>query len=287
MDQTASPLVFKSPISGPVELGNKNGFVGWVKKNIVKIIITLLIIGIVAELIFGGVTLFSPSTIPALPDNLNILAPKAMGLTDASLSLVTDKTSYKKGELVVIKVKLFTGGYTTDSTDLVIKYDPAFLSPEEENFFALAGNLYSEYPAMQVDKEQGQIGISGITVPGKTNFNGVGIFATLYFTSLKDGQTKVSVDFEKGATADSNVVLSGSTQDILGLVENADVFVSGTDLQPTQKSSQSCNSFTQACLDASGDPGIQECTGGSTKNGSCGYDSKFTESCGVCELNNK
>lgn len=283
MDQTASPSIFKSPIPEKTGPGNKNDFVGWIKKNIVKIIIALLVIGVVAGLIFGGVKLPLPMPSPSGSGTLNILAPRVNGLVDASLSLIPDKASYKSGDLVAIKVKLFTGGYTTDSADLVVKYDPAFLAPEEENFFALAGDLYSEYPAMQVDKEQGLIGISGITVPGSDSFNGVGIFATLYFTALKDGQTKVSVDFEKEATADSNVVLSGGTQDILGIVNDADILISGTDSQPPQKNNQSCNSFTQVCLDGSGSSGTQKCTGGSTKNGSCGYDSEFTQSCDICQ----
>lgn len=280
MDQTDSPSIFKSPIPGKTGLGNKNDLAGWIKKNIVKIIIALLVIGVAVELVFGGVTLFSPAV---LPGNLNILAPRINGLTDASISLIPDKVSYKSGDLVAVKAKLFTGGYTTDSTDLVVKYDSAFLAPEEDTFFALAGNLYSEYPAMQIDRQQGMIGISGITVPGKDSFSGAGIFVTLYFTALKDGQTKVSVNFEKGATADSNVVLSGSTKDILGIVEDADILISGTDLQTPEKSNKSCNSFTQACLDASGDSGTQKCTGGSTKNGSCGYDNEFTESCESCQ----
>lgn len=284
MDQTASPSIFKNPIPEKIGSGNNNSVIGWIKKNIVKIIIALLVIGLAVELIFGGVALFSPTSLPGdLPGNLNILAPRVNGLTDATLSLIPDKVSYRSGDLVSIKVKLFTGGYTTDSTDLVVKYDPAFLAPEEDNFFALAGNLYSEYPAMQVDKQLGMLGISGITVPGKTSFSGVGVFATLYFTALKDGQTEVSIDFEKGATADSNVVLSGSTQDILGTTKDADILISGTVSQPPQKSDQSCKSFKQECLDASGSSGTQECSGGSTKNGSCSYDSEFTESCGVCQ----
>lgn len=280
MEQIVSPSIFKSPIPEKTGLGNKNDLVGWIKKNIVKIIIALLVTGVALGLAFGVSGLFSSA---ALPDNFKIPAPGVNALTDATISLIPDKVSYKSGDLVAVKAKLFTGGYTTDSTDLVVKYDPAFLAPEEDTFFALAGDLYSEYPAMQIDRQQGMIGISGITVPGKNSFSGAGIFATLYFTALKDGQTKVSVNFEKGATADSNVVLSGSTKDILGIVKDTDILISETDLQPPQKNNQSCDNFTQGCLDSSGSSGTQKCTGGSIKNGSCGYDSEFTESCEPCQ----
>lgn len=279
MDQTANPSILKSPIQNVNDTSSKKSFSEWLKKNLGKIIIGLLAILVVMGIIFGRTTLFSPSR----SGNLNLLAPRVNGLTDASLNLVADKESYKAGDQVVINVKLFTGGYTTDSTDLVVKYDPAFLTPVDGGF-AIAGDIYSEYPALQVDKEQGQIGISGITVPGKTSFNGVGIFAKLYFTALKDGQSKVSVDFEKGATADSNVVLSGSTQDLLGIADNADILISGAGNKTPQKNDQSCQSFTQACLDGAGNSGTQVCTGGSTKNGSCSYDSRFTQSCGPCQI---
>lgn len=221
MDQSANPSIFKSPISEETVSENKKNLAFWIKKNIVKIVITLLIIGVAVKLFLGGFTLFSPSKLT----NLNILTPKANSLTDASLSLIPDQAFYKSGDEVKIDVKLFTGGYTTDSTDLVIKYDSEFLAPSEDSF-ALEGDLYSEYPAMQVDKENGLIGISGITVPGSESFTGEGNFATIYFTALKDGRTTVSVDFEKGQTADSNVVLTGSTQDILGSVKNADIIIS-------------------------------------------------------------
>lgn len=201
MDQSANPSIFT-------------------RKNIVIVVIALLIVGFAAKLFSGGIALFSPSSLTGL----NNLTPKASDLTDASLSLVPDQASYISGDEVEIEVKLFTGGNTTDSTDLVIKYDPEFLAPAEDGF-ALEGGLYSEYPAMQVDKENGLIGISGITVPGGKSFTGEGNFATIYFTALKNGQTTVSIDFEKGQTADSNVVLTGSTQDILGSVKNANIVI--------------------------------------------------------------
>lgn len=279
MDQTASPLIFKSPIPEKAVSENKKHLTEWIRKNIVKIVIALLVIGVAVELIFGGKALFSPSGL----GSLNILAPRVNGLTDASLSLVPDQISYKSGDEVEIEVKLFTGGYTTDSTDLVLKYDPQLLAPAEDGF-ALEGDLYSEYPAMQVDKEKGLIGISGITLPGSNSFNGAGTFATMYFTALNDGQTKVSIDFESGATNESNVVLTGSSKDILGVVSGADILISGSEAQAPKAKDQSCAGFTQYCQDASGSAGTQICTGGSTKEGSCGYDSEFTISCGECRL---
>lgn len=279
MDQTAGPSIFKSPVPERSGTEGRNNSAGFFRNNKLKLVMALIVLVILA-VIFGGRSLFSPSG----SGGFNILAPRVNGLTESNLSLVPDKASYRAGDQVMVNVKLYTGGYTTDSTDLVVKYDPAFLAPSEKGF-ALAGDIYSEYPAMQIDKSEGLIGISGITVPGATrNFNTVGIFATLYFTAVKDGQTQIGVEFVKDETSDSNVVLTGSTQDILGSVGNADILISGADTQAPQTNDQSCKSFTQACLDGSGNSGTQVCTGGSTKNGSCGYDKEFTVSCSACQI---
>lgn len=277
MQPTADSTIIKNPVPEKTVTDLKKDPAGWFKKNAVKIVILVLIIGVVLEAIFGGMSLFAPSK----SGNLNLLAPRINGLTDASLSLVADKKSYKSGDQVTIDVRLFTGGYTTDSTDLVVKYDPAFLEPVSEKF-AAAGTVYSEYPALQVDKEKGLIGVSGITLPGKNSFSGAGSFAKLYFKALKDGQTQVMIEFEPGATADSNVVLSASSKDILGTVLNADIIINGSPEQAPLGNNKSCESFKQACINASGNSGTQLCKGGSTVSGSCSYDPEFTLSCDAC-----
>ena len=280
MDQAANPNIITNPISSQTVTQIQKDPGGWIKKNIVKIVVVFLVLAVAVELISGGVTLFSPSK----SGNLSLLPPKINNLQDASLSLIADKTSYKKGDTVTLDVKLFTGGYTTDSTDLVVKYDPSFLEPNSKTF-AQQGQVYSEYPALQVDKEKGLIGISGITVPGNSGFSGVGSFAKLNFTAVQDGQTQVTIDFQAGQTADSNVVLSGSSKDILGNVANADIVISEAGNQSTVTSSgQKCESFTQYCQDSEGNPGSQVCSGGSLKLGSCGYDAINTVSCDVCKI---
>lgn len=278
MDFSAKPNITKSASPEQTVAEIKKNPSGWFKKNIVKVIIAVMIVAVFAELIFGGFTLFSPSS----SGKLNPLVPKINSLSDAVISLMPDKTGYKKGDQVTIDVKLFTGGYSTDSTDLVVKFDPAFLQPAKE--FAKPGSIYSEYPAVQADNAQGLIGISGITLPGRSSFSGVGTFATLYFTALQDGQTQVTVDYQQDATADSNVVLSGTTDDILKVINNAQINISESGAaQSGQSSSVSCQSFTQYCQTADGLAGTQICTGGSVVNGVCGYDTVNTSSCEVCK----
>lgn len=270
MENTAGPSTFKEASKNP---GN------WFRSNLVKIVIGVLVIAVLVEVLFGTYTLFSPSS----SKNFSLLPQSVNEMRSAQFSLVANKSSYKKGEIVEIDVRLFTGGYTTDSSDLVVKYDPAYLSASGEDF-AVNGEIYSEYPAVQVDGQNGLIGISGITLPGQNSFSGTGSFAKLNFKALKDGQTAVTVDYQPASTADSNVVLSGSTQDILGAVVNADITIS--DSAPVEAASnvQSCESFTQGCQDNTGKSGRQVCTAGAITDGSCGYDPKLTISCEVCKI---
>lgn len=279
METTAGPSILKNTtdnISQSATQISKNPG-NWFKTNWLKVVIIVLVVGVLAEIVFGAYSLFSPSS----GGSLNLLAPEANEMRSAQFSLVPDKTSYKKGDVVTVDVKLFTGGYMTDSADLVVKYDPAFLSAADTNF-ATEGQIYSEYPAVQVDKENGLIGISGITLPGQNSFSGVGSFAKLNFTALKDGQTQVSIDFQPNSTADSNVVLSGSSQDVIGSVVNADINISDT--APAAMEIKSCEGFKQSCQDSEGRSGTQQCTGGAIVDSSCGYDPKLTVSCEVCKI---
>jgi hypothetical protein len=281
MENTAGPSIFKSTSEN---LGQSASQIsknpqGWFKSHLVRIIIVVLIIGVLAEVFFGAYTLFSPSG----SKKLSFLPQQTGEMTSAKLSLIPDKTSYKKGDTVTVDVKLFTGSYVTDSADVVIKYDPAFLQASSKDF-AQAGNLYSEYPAVQVDEKNGLIGISGITLQGQKSFSGTGVFAKLNFKALKDGQTEVTIEYQPESTADSNVLLTSSTEDILGSVGNASINISPA--VPSENSlsgGQSCESFTISCQDQTGKTGTQVCQGGSMQNGSCGYDPVLTTSCGICE----
>lgn len=190
----------------------------WFKNNFGKVIIITLVIIVLGEIIWGARAFLSPKKVMVADPIIRVINnPKP-----AELSLSTDKASVKVGETVTVPVKISTGGEKTDSTDLVVKYDPIFLSAKEENF-ATVGKIYSEYPAKQIDTKLGLIGISGITLPGQEGFSGEDTFATLSFTALSPGTTEVKVDFTEGSTADSNIVLEGSAQDILKKVTNAQI----------------------------------------------------------------
>ncbi len=280
MDKSASSFVFKNPVTGENVSESPKSIKSWLKNNIGKTLFFVLLALVIVELSYGAYSFFAPAKFKAM----SIIPNKVNEISGAALSLVSNKVSYKTGEPVAFDVKLFTGGYTTDSTDLVIKYDPQFLEPSADNF-AVSGNIYSEYPAVQIDKQKGLIGISGITLPGQKGFSGVGKFAKLNFSALKNGSTKVEIDYEAGATADSNVVLSGSSKDILAGVENAEIKIGAENTVNTPDNGKNkCEGFTQICQNALGKAGSQVCSGGVITGGDCNYDMVYTQSCGDCKI---
>lgn len=276
MTQTANPSVMNNPVvqGTSQSRSNTNSFF---KRNLVRMIVIVLVLAVIGELIYGGLTLFAPSQVR----NLNPLGPQVQAFQNSNLSLVTDKASYKKGDKVSLDVKLFTGGSTALGTDLVVKYDPAFLKPTD-TLMVEPGQIYSQYTPVQVDREQGLIGFSGLPSQGSSGFSGVGSFAKLNFEALKDGQTQVTIVYTPGDTADSNVVVSEDSKDNLGSVGNADIMISETESTPVS-SGQACESFTQECKNQNGVMGTQTCMGGVMKTGSCTYDPRNTVSCGVCK----
>lgn len=280
MQNTATPSTFKSPdLSQAASQISKNPE-GYFKSNWLKIVIAVLVLAVLAEVVFGAFSLFSPQT----ARKINILQPKVNELSVAQISLIPQRKSYRSGETVSVSVKLYTGGYTSSSTDLVVKYDPAFLKPQGQNFVSV-GQIYAEYPPAQLEEKKGLIGISGIPLSDNDSFSGVGEFATLNFTALEEGQTQIKVEYQENLTSDSNVLLYGSTKDILGVVENADINISqsssalGKDALP-----QSCGSFTQYCQDRTGRVGTQLCDAGTISNSSCNYNSRLTTRCEECKI---
>lgn len=279
MENAAGPTILKTAdISQAASQISRNPK-GFFKRNLIIIVILVLIIAVLAEVIFGAFSLLSPSS----TRNLNILSPKINELSPARLSLIPEKSVYKKGETVNIDVKLYTGGYSTASTDLAVKYDPAFLSLKGDAAVSV-GQIYPEYPPIQVIGGQGLIGISGINFDQSQTFSGVGMFAKLNFTALKDGETEVIIDYQPDSTGDSNVVLASSLKDILGGVDNAKIIIGQTTSAGEETDIKRCGSFTQYCQDLSGKVGTQVCNAGTMNNNSCGYHPRVTMSCEECKI---
>lgn len=142
-------------------------------------------------------------------------------ISDAQIALVSDQKNLKLGENLQAQIKLTTGGHPTSGTDVVLKYDPAFFNVLPSS--VKAGKIYPDYPIADIDTESGTIRVSGIAGITTKGFNGVGILATVNLTTKKTGNTKISFEYKKGSTADSNVIGVADSTDLLGKVTDLEV----------------------------------------------------------------
>lgn len=238
-----------------------------------KLIFVVLGAVIVVEVILGLKFLMTP-------------LPKVATLEQVSggkIVLISDKTSYAVGETIPVTIRVSTGGFTTDGTDLILNFDPQLLEVESNSVFK-KGSVYAEYPVVSVDSRAGSVRISGITSVGSSGFNGTGEFATLTFKAKATGKASLIAEFKPGLTTDSNIIQTKVADDVLSAVYNLDLAVGeGTGTQ-VDLSSGSCENFSQACWDENGRLGTQKCSQGRTKNDHCSWDPYLTTDCGSCEI---
>ena len=267
---TGSPIIYQS---NPVfaSSGEKSSFKDKLKKHAIKLVLGLLVIGVVIELILGYQTLTNP--LPKIADATNNVGV-------GKIVLDTNASSFASGDTVPVIVRVVTNGRATDSTDLILKYDTSVLEATESSI--VAGTIYPEYVIQEVDAQQGQIRISAITPPNNEGFVGIGEFATINFRAKQNGNTEVSVDFEKGSTTDSNLVETGIAIDILDQVYNLNVTIG--DAASAIPVATSCDGYYQYCHNLVGQTGRQFCTKGRLVENSCVFDPKLSVSCDICRL---
>ncbi len=186
-----------------------------------KIVFILLSIVIVGELIWGAwYILLSPTTTTKKPKNQNLTLSQSK--TTAAISLKTNQTNLKVGDNLNVDVLLSTNDRATTGTDLIIKYDPNFLSLSNNSF--TKGSIYDEYLGQTVSNNKGIFRVSGLSVNTSQKITN-GIFGSLGFKVLASGNTKVTVDFKPGASNDSNIIDSKLSKDILDKVDNLEVII--------------------------------------------------------------
>lgn len=276
MDQPAKPIIdFASQtasnvgnaVKEPSNIGN------FIQRNLAKIIFGLLGLVILAELIIGFRTLTGGTKFGAS-------VPKIQSMSDPKIVIKPTQSNVRVGQVVEVKALVVTGGKSTDSTDLILHFDPKFLSATDSSAIKI-GEIYSDYPVTVVDSTLGEIAVSGITLPKSKPFEGIGTLATFYFRALKEGKTALIADFQKGSTSDSNVVLTGTAQDILDQVFNAEINIGNQTAEAPKPTS--CSGYTQYCQTTDGKTGRQFCNLGKKETFTCAFDPQLTISCDVCK----
>lgn len=247
------------------------------KKSLPWVFLGVLILIILIELVWGYQTFKNQPSSAFLQNN-----PPLLANISPQLIAQTTKTNFKTGDKVPLTIKVVTAGNPSDSTDIIVHFDPNLLEASGSGFFEL-GKIYKEYPVADFDNKNGTVQLSGTTPPDQTGFSGIGSLVTLNFHAKAEGSTTVSLEFVKGSTADSNIVLSGTSKDILSEVKNAAIIISNHPVAETNNQAASCPGFFQYCH--TGDKaGKQFCQSGVLEDKLCSFDSKLTVSCSECQV---
>lgn len=245
------------------------------KKRLPFLIAGVLILIIILEVFFAFQTFYSQNQL------VKSGIEQITSLSSPQLVATTTKPSFQIGETVPVTIKVVTGGQSTDSTDVILRYDPKVLEITGDNFVEI-GRIYPDYPVANYDNITGIVQVSGAALSSNSGFSGVGNFATLNFKAMSAGATTISIDFQTESTADSNIVLSGTAKDILTQVTNADIIIEESSSTIEQASKiTSCSGFYQYCQ-VGDQTGKQFCQKGALVNNQCSFDPELTISCSEC-----
>lgn len=178
-----------------------------------KIVFAILGVALLIEVVYAVRVLTSPTPSPPPIRESKVSTESQAG----KISLITPKTNYKVAEVVPVSVMIDTGSHTVDGVDLIVRFDPKTL--EGSSGGLIKGDIFDEYPLISLDAKAGLISISGISSSGK-GFSGTGQFATLNLRAKAPGVASLIIDFKEGSTTDSNLVVTATSEDILGSVSN-------------------------------------------------------------------
>lgn len=198
------PVVAEQPQSGGNALMSR------------KTIFIILGIVVLAEIIWAGWSLLQSNQSTATPSSTVTKEPSA------TASLTADKNDLKVGETVTVILNISSES-KSDGIDLIVNFDPKLLAVDAtpSALPVQVGTMFKDYPQNRIDTP-GKVVVSGITdLSGGVLSNG--ILGTINFKALAPGQTKISLDYKLGSTADSNVIETGSGKDILNEVNNIEL----------------------------------------------------------------
>lgn len=202
-------------------MDNQNLNLPTAKRFPIKIVFILLGLVVVGEVIWAISNFVpagsSPQAPNALPSKNVVTAASA-----AQVSLSPDKTTVKVGDKITVAINV-SANKETHGTDLIINFDPTLVTVDSQNTKkvpVVTGQIYNDYPVNSVDQTKGKIIVSGITsAPGGVTTNGV--FGTLNLVAKAPGVAKLSLEFTKGSTTDTNVTEAGTGKDMLNQVTDA------------------------------------------------------------------
>lgn len=202
-------------------ISTNNPYIEPEKKNFFKshkIIFLILGLIVLIEIIYAVRVLTAPaSSSPAL------LQTEEQPGSEGKISLTVTQSSYNKGDMIAVSVKIDTSGHEISGTDLIVSYNPKILEATSSGL--VKGKIFDEYPLISADQSTGMISISGVAGVNKRagGFKGSGEFAVINFKAKEAGPAVLAVSFQKGSTTESNLVEAGTSQNILEAVDNLEI----------------------------------------------------------------
>lgn len=134
-----------------------------------------------------------------------------------SLFLVVNPSQVKVNDPVQVAVSLHASGKMLSGSDVILKYDPAYLSASDN---LTLGEYFSSYPLKLIDNDKGTVRLTAFGGKKETISSPIVIF-TVTFKALKPGKTELVIDYQKGSTNKSTLVERGTSKNILEGVTNA------------------------------------------------------------------
>lgn len=180
-----------------------------------KVLFAILAIILLAEVVYAVRVLTSPP--PPPPQQRPVESKKEVG---GKISLTAPKNSFAVNESVPVAVVIDTGTKRVDGMDVIVRFDPKTL--EASTAGLVKGKIFDDYPEAAVDAKLGVVSISGISSLA-SSFQGTGQLALVNFKAKAKGKTSLVIEYQKGATTDSNMVETGTSKDILEGVGNLDL----------------------------------------------------------------
>lgn len=197
-----------------------------------KIVFAVLGLVILAEVIWAIFSLTRPFPAPIQQDAQNStpagIVSETSTPTQAEASIrLTGPPSYVVGSVVKLDIRLSSSD-ATDGVDVILKYDPKILEivPVDvagKKAAVQLGALYKEYPTNEFDEVRGLVFVSGLTAPNSKGFSGEEVLGSVSFKVLKNGASRVDVEFSPDSTKDSNVISTETGKDILIKAEGLNI----------------------------------------------------------------
>ncbi|MDO8498077.1 MAG: cohesin domain-containing protein [bacterium] len=186
--------------------------------GVLSLVFVLLTVLVIAQYIPGSSPSNVPPNSPTSPSQTTTKTPRATMTMYASLGNFMNELTKEKGTFNTSMGKEFTvgvylSGTESNAVDLVVKYDPAYLSKISQK----EGELFPETIVNTSTKDE--IKYSASTDPSAPKEHADGYLVLLTFRPLQKGTTMLQLDLQKNIVAQKGTNVLDSAEPLTVNVE--------------------------------------------------------------------